>query len=126
MHPKEFDPIEVFERFSMQAVHSDSFDQAVLQAPATQLCCVFLWGENCYNCNVFKQTACLHAEALLALGLRWFQADVYADPVLGQRFALHGVPTFVLFRGGKRLGRITGWPGLPQFSEAIQRLQAGS
>jgi len=60
---------------------------------------------------------------LLALGLTWFEANVYRDEALGLRFGLHGVPTFVLFRGGKRLGRITGWPGLPQFTQAIGRLR---
>ncbi|OZI71443.1 thioredoxin family protein [Bordetella genomosp. 12] len=121
-----FDPSQVFDTFGMQPVSSASFDQIVVDAAGEDLRCVFLWGEDCYNCNIFKQTALLHRDALLELGLTWFQADVYADPALGQRFGLHGVPTFVLFRGGKRLGRITGWPGLPQFSGAIRRLQTGS
>ncbi|AZY50050.1 thioredoxin family protein [Bordetella avium] len=121
-----FDPGQVFEVFGMQPVSSATFDERVVEAPGDDLRCVFLWGENCYNCNIFKQTALLHRDALLALRLSWLQADVYADPALGQRFGLHGVPTFVMFRGGKRLGRITGWPGLPQFSETVRRLQAGS
>ncbi|MFJ1301107.1 thioredoxin family protein [Pseudomonadota bacterium AL_CKDN230030165-1A_HGKHYDSX7] len=121
-----FDPAVVFETFSMRPVESASFDAEVVNAPGEELRCVFLWGQDCYNCNIFKQTALLHKDALLGLGLRWFQADVYADEALGRRFSLHGVPTFMLFRGGKRLGRITGWPGLPQFSAAIHRLQTGS
>ena len=80
-------------------------------------------GQDCYNCNIFKQTALLHRDALLGLDLSWFEADVYADEPLGRRFSLHGVPTFVLYRAGKRLGRITGWPGLPQFTAAIRRLR---
>ncbi len=119
-----FDPTQVFEALAMQAVDSGSFDAQVLQAPGDELRCVFLWGKDCYNCNLFKQTAMLHRQALLALGLRWFEADVYQDVALGRRFSLHGVPTFVLFRRGKRLGRITGWPGLPQFQAAIAKLQA--
>lgn len=121
-----FDPSQVFETFGMLPVSSANFDEIVVNTEGDDLRCVFLWGEDCYNCNIFKQTALLHRDALRELGLSWFQADVYADPALGQRFGLHGVPTFVLFRGGKRLGRITGWPGLPQFSGAIRRLQIGS
>ncbi|KAG4080804.1 hypothetical protein HA402_009975 [Bradysia odoriphaga] len=102
----------------MRRVSSQNFDQIVIQAAGEDLRCVFLWGQDCYNCNVFKQTALLHQEALSDLGLSWFEADVYADEPLGRRFSLHGVPTFVLFRAGKRLGRITGWPGLPQFTAA--------
>jgi len=120
--PADFDPAQVFQVFAMRPVDSSGFDQAVVEAPGDDLRCVFLWGQDCYNCNLFKQAALLHRQALLDLGLTWFQADVYADEALGRRFSLHGVPTFVLYRSGKRLGRITGWPGLPRFTEAIGRL----
>lgn len=118
-----FDPAEVFRVFAMRAVGTVDFDRAVIEAPGDDLRCIFLWGQDCYNCNLFKQAALLHQQALLELGLSWFQADVYADEALGQRFALHGVPTFVFYRNGKRLGRITSWPGLPQFAAAVRRLQ---
>lgn len=110
----------------MRAVGTADIDQAVIEAPGDDLRCVFLWGQDCYNCNLFKQAALLHQRALLDLGLSWFQADVYADEALGRRFALHGVPTFVFYRGGKRLGRITSWPGLPQFVAAVSRLQSAA
>ena len=121
--PTSFDPAQVFQVFAMRPVGTADFDLAVVEAPGDDLRCVFLWGQDCYNCNLFKQAALLHQQALLDLGLTWFQADVYADEALGRRFSLHGVSTFVLYRGGKRLGRITGWPGLPRFTEAIGRLQ---
>lgn len=120
--PSAFDPAQVFQVFAMRPVATADFDSLVVNAPGDDLRCVFLWGEDCYNCNLFKQAALLHQQALLRLGLSWFQADVYADEALGRRFSLHGVPTFVLYRGGRRLGRITGWPGLPRFTEAIERL----
>jgi hypothetical protein len=123
MTDPRFDPAQVFQVFGMRHVDTEGFDAAVVQAPGTDLRCVFLWGQDCYNCNLFKQAALLHQDSLLDLGLTWFEADVYADEPLGRRFSLHGVPTFVLYRAGKRLGRITGWPGLPQFTAAIQRLQ---
>lgn len=119
-----FDPARVFQVFAMQNVGSEAFDRDVVHASGDDLRCVFLWGNDCYNCNLFKQAALLHKDALLGLGLSWFEANVYEDVALGRRFSLHGVPTFVMFRGGKRLGRITGWPGLPRFSEAVARLQS--
>ncbi|OZI30921.1 thiol reductase thioredoxin [Bordetella genomosp. 10] len=118
-----FDPTQIFAVFGMRAVDSASFDREVVQAPGDDLRCVFLWGADCYNCNVFKQTAMLHKDALLELGLTWFECNVYDDVALGQRFSLHGVPAFMMFRRGKRLGRISGWPGLPQFAGAVQRLR---
>jgi len=123
MTDPRFNPSEVFQVFGMQHVDSAGFDTDVVNAPGSDLRCVFLWGQDCYNCNLFKQAALLHQDTLLDLGLTWFEADVYADEPLGRRFSLHGVPTFVLYRAGKRLGRITGWPGLPQFKAAMLRLQ---
>lgn len=123
MNDPRFDPAQVFAVFGMRHVDTAGFDAAVVQAPGSDLRCVFLWGQDCYNCNLFKQAALLHQDTLLGLGLSWFEADVYADEPLGRRFSLHGVPTFVLYRAGKRLGRITGWPGLLQFTAAIHRLQ---
>lgn len=119
-----FDPRAVFETFGMRHVGTSDFDAIVVDPPGDDLRCVFLWGEDCYNCNLFKQTALLHKDALISLGLTWFEADVYADEALGRRFGLHGVPTFVLYRSGKRLGRITGWPGLAQFTDAVRRQQS--
>ncbi|MEI2418176.1 thioredoxin family protein [Orrella sp. JC864] len=124
MSALSFDPTQVFEALAMQPVDSEGFDAAVVEGGGDTLHCVFLWGKDCYNCNLFKQAALLHQQALRQLDLKWFQADVYQDVALGRRFALHGVPTFVFYRRGKRLGRITGWPGLPQFQAAVAKLQA--
>ena len=121
---QEFDPGEVFSLFAMNEVDSHSFDALVVNAEGADLCCVFMWGKDCYNCTLFKNTALMLQDQLKALGLSWFHADVYQDEALGRRFGLHGVPAFVFYQAGKRLGRISGWPGLPQFSEAVAGLRA--
>lgn len=118
-----FDPSQVFDVFAMQPVADVDIERLVIEAPGDDLRCIFLWGQDCYNCNLFKQAALLHQQALRELGLTWFQADVYADQAIGLRFALHGVPTFVFYRAGKRLGRITSWPGVAQFVDAVARLR---
>jgi hypothetical protein len=118
-----FDPSGIFATFDMKAVDTGTFDDQ-LNAPGDDLRCVFFWGKDCFNCDIFKKTALSQVEAIRALNLTWFHADVYADEPLGRRFGLHGVPAFFLFRNGKRLGRVTGWPGLGQFSAAIARLNA--
>lgn len=120
----DFDPAQVFDLFAMREVDSQSFDSMVVSARGSDLRCIFLWGKNCYNCNLFKNTALLLKDQLKALNLSWYQADVYRDQPLGRRFGLHGVPAFVFFRSGKRLGRISGWRGWPQFSAAVARLNA--
>ena len=116
------DTVGVFDTHAMQAVHSGNVDALLVAAPGDDLRCLLLWGKDCYNCNLFKAAALAHQDTFKAWHLSWFQADVYQDPALGRRFGLHGVPAFIFYRSGKRLGRITGWPGLPRFSEAINGL----
>jgi hypothetical protein len=107
-----------FEAFSMQALTAATFDDGLREA-GDALAVVFFWGVDCFNCEVAKKTMLAQREAIDALGLRWFHANVYADMALGKRFALHGVPTFFFFHEGKKLGRATGWHGLPQFRLAV-------
>ncbi|ACQ97691.1 thioredoxin family protein [Burkholderia pseudomallei MSHR346] len=51
-----------------------------------------------------------HPDAIRALGLKWFHSNVYANPELARRFALHGVPAWFFFRraasgsAGRRAG----------------------
>lgn len=111
-----------FERFGMQPVDAAGFD-ATLAAANDALVGVYFWGENCFNCEQFKKAATLKQADFADLDLRWLQADVYAQPALGQRFGLHGVPTFYFFHRGKKLGRITSWPGWPAFHTAVQGLR---
>ena len=72
---------------------------------------------------MFKQAAASQIDRLLGLQLDWLHADVYAQPALGLRFSLHGVPAFFFFHRGRRLGRITGWPGSAGFFAAVNRLK---
>lgn len=110
-----------FQQFGMRPVTAGGFDAALQQA-GDALVAVYFWGEDCFNCEQFKKAAALKAEQLQGLGLHWLQADVYAEPALGQRFGLHGVPTFYFFHRGRKLGRVTSWPGWPQFERAVQGL----
>ncbi|AJC19785.1 thioredoxin family protein [Pandoraea pulmonicola] len=107
-----------FEAFSMRELTSATFDEGLREA-GDALAVVFFWGVDCFNCEVAKKTMLAQRDAIAALGLCWFHANVYADMALGKRFGLHGVPTFVFFREGKTLGRATGWHGLPQFRLAV-------
>lgn len=107
-----------FEAFSMHELTAATFDDGLREA-GDALAVVFFWGVDCFNCEVAKKTMLAQRDAIEALGLRWFHANVYADMALARRFALHGVPTFFFFHRGKKLGRATGWHGLPQFRLAV-------
>ena len=116
------DTTSLFDRFQMRPVSSADLDAALVDA-GDALVAVYLWGENCYNCEQFKIAVMLEADPIAGLGLHWLHADVYADRALGQRFALHGVPAFFFFHRSRRLGRITGWQGWPAFEGAVQELR---
>ena len=111
---------EFFELFDMRPVTAEGFDQALVDA-GEALVVVYFWGDACFNCDQFKKAATIRADDIRALGLHWLQADVYADSGLRRRFALHGVPTFYVFHRGRKIGRITSWPGIAAFTEAMRK-----
>ncbi|GBQ69095.1 thiol-disulfide isomerase [Ameyamaea chiangmaiensis NBRC 103196] len=112
-----------FEQFAMTAVTHATLDDALSEAP-DGLSILFLWGLNCPNCDVAKASL-LRAPARFAWpDVRWLQCNVYDDMPMATRFSLHGAPTFLVFRGGRSLGRMTGWPGADAFTAAIERQRA--
>ena len=111
-----------FQIFAMEKANSETLDRLLIQE-SEQLICLFLWGDNCYHCNMFKQSALTMLSDIKALPIRWLEANVYEDVALGRRFALHSVPTFIFFYQQKRIGKISGWHGLAYFQKVIQTIQ---
>lgn len=107
-----------FAEFAMHEVDGNSIDDAIADA-GDSLVCVFFWGIDCFNCEMAKKAMLTRPEPIRALGLTWLHANVYAHPELGRRFGLHGIPVFMFFHKGKKLGRATGWHGHAQFEAAI-------
>ncbi|HVL77520.1 MAG TPA: thioredoxin, partial [Noviherbaspirillum sp.] len=85
---------EVFTRFGMQEIHSDTIERQLAEA-GDRLVCIFCWGEDCFNCEVAKKAMLAKPEAIEKLELVWMHGNVYADRALGLKFGLHGVPVFV-------------------------------
>lgn len=122
MVPAGVDPA-AFETFDIQALAAGTFDAAIAGA-GDALAVVFFWGVDCFNCEIAKKAMLAQSDAIRALGLKWFHCNVYEHPELGRRFGLHGVPTWLFFHRGKRLGRATGWHGLAQFQAAVSAARA--
>lgn len=112
---------EFFQHFPMRQVDDASLD-AVLAEPGAGLTILFLWGHDCPNCDVAKRQILMAPGRYQWTQVRWLQANVYEDPAIGTRFGLHGVPAFLVFRGTRRLGRISPWPGPDPFCTAIEKL----
>jgi hypothetical protein len=107
-----------FDAFAMREVDDATIDAAIADA-GDALVCVFFWGVDCFNCEMAKQAMLANPGPLRALELHWLHANVYAHPALGRRFGLHGIPVFMFFQNGKKLGRATGWHGHGQFAAAV-------
>jgi len=114
-----------FDAFPMRHVRSEGLD-AVLAEGGAGLTILFLWGNDCPNCDVAKRQMLATPERFDWPCVRWLQANVYADPEIGTRFGLHGVPAFLVFNGPRRLGRISPWPGTEPFCAAIEQQLAAA
>jgi thiol:disulfide interchange protein len=112
-----------FEAFPMQRVASAGFDAALADDGALRI--LFLWGNDCLNCDIAKGEMLQAPVRFQWPDVHWLHANVYEDRALATRFGLHGIPTFMVFRGAKKLGRISPWPGGDAFVAAIERVRAG-
>jgi thiol:disulfide interchange protein len=108
----------VYTVFNMQQVDDADIDSRIAAA-GDKLVCVFFWGYQCFNCDVAKKAMLARPDLIQALDLVWLHANVYEDRALGMRFGLHGIPVFMFFHNGKKLGRATGWHGYAQFEAAV-------
>lgn len=111
---------EFFARFPMRDIRSTALDAALAEPDAPDLTVLFLWGLNCPNCDAAKRAILVSPERFHWPAVRWLHANVYDDAEMGNRFGLHGVPAFLVFRGTRRIGRITGWPGAGAFVKAVE------
>lgn len=114
---------EFFARFPMQRVSSAGLDAALGDGSAA-LDLLFLWGRDCPNCDIAKRAILARPDTMRWPQVRWLHCNVYDDAAMATRFGLHGIPTFFVFRNGKRLGRITSWPGIEAFRTAIDGILA--
>ena len=111
-----------FETFPMRPVREAAFDDAL--ADDERLRILFLWGRDCPNCDIAKAQMLLAPARFLWDDVDWLHDNVYEDPRMATRFGLHGIPAFFVFRGRKKLGRISPWPGTAAFVEAIEKLRS--
>lgn len=97
----------------MEVIHCDdpeAFDALVMDVRG-QLVLVEFWGHDCPNCELYEA---VEPELLRELGdvsMRFVKVNAYKADVLGTRFAIYGIPTFMLVRDGVVLGRMTSFKG---------------
>lgn len=91
--------------FAIEAT-PETFDDLVL-GPRGELVVVEFWGPNCPNCEVFAAAEPGLVAELEGLPWRFVKVNAYEHDGLARRFGLYGIPTFILFRDGKLLGKMS-------------------
>ncbi|MET0617462.1 MAG: thioredoxin family protein [Luteibacter sp.] len=109
-----------FEQFPMRKIVDVELD-AELAADDNRIAILFLWGRDCPNCDIAKGQMLLTPGRFSWPQVRWLHDNVYDDPTMATRFGLHGIPAFFLFHRGRKLGRITSWPGADAFVDAVDK-----
>ncbi len=89
---------------------ADTFD-ALVYAPRDTLVVVDFWGTGCPNCAYFARDAPLLLAQLAGEPVRVVKLDAYTFPEVAQRFGIYGIPTFLLVRDGKLLGKMSQYHG---------------
>lgn len=89
-----------------------------IAAPPGHLVVLYFWGPNCPNCEVFARDLPELLEALPP-AVTVVKTDAYAHPELARRFALAGIPAFVLFKDGVKLGMMRQYYGRDYWQAVI-------
>jgi thioredoxin-like negative regulator of GroEL len=84
----------------------DDFEKKAFQN-AQPLTVVYFWGPQCPNCEVFAR----HLPAILKTmekdPIQLIKVNAYEHTELATRFGLYGIPTFLVVRQGRVVGRMT-------------------
>jgi thiol-disulfide isomerase/thioredoxin len=88
----------------------ENFDALVLQ-PQGELVVVDFWGPGCPNCDIYAAAEPALLSALEDAPLRVVKVNAYEHEELARRFGLFGIPTFLLFRDGRLLGKMSQYYG---------------
>ena len=92
----------------------------VIARPGDDLRVLYLWGPDCPNCVIFKRQLPAVLESLRDVAFGLYALDVYAHPEVATRFAIYGIPHFLLFKSGKKLGKMSEFRGERFWADVIR------
>src|SRR4029079_5224231 len=104
-------------------VSDSSFDKDVLQSDKPVL--VDFWATWCAPCRMLEPTVDAVAEKY-AQNARVVKVNVDDNPSISQRYGIKGIPTLILFKGGKEAERVVGATSKEAISRMIDKHVAGA
>ena len=104
-------------------VTDSSFDKDVLQSAVPVL--VDFWATWCAPCRMLEPTVAAVAEKYAATA-RVVKLNVDDNPSTSQRYGIKGIPTLILFKGGKEEERVVGATSKESISRIIEKHTAGA
>ena len=103
-------------------VNDGSFEKDVLQSDKPVL--VDFWAAWCAPCRMLEPTVNSVAEKYAA-NARVVKVNVDDNPSISQRYGIKGIPTLILFKGGKEEERVVGATSKEAISRMIEKHVAG-
>jgi thiol-disulfide isomerase/thioredoxin len=107
------------------SVEPPAFDAALADGDP-RLLVAYFWGPDCPNCEVFARELPSLLPSLDGTKVRLLKVNAYEHMELARRYSLFGIPTFLLFRGGKLLGKMSQYRGRDFWLDVIHEQEAPS
>jgi thioredoxin 1 len=104
-------------------VNDDSFEKDVLKCDKPVL--VDFWAAWCAPCRMLEPTVDAVAEKFAA-NAKVVKVNVDENPSISQRYGIKGIPTLILFKGGKEEERVVGATSKEAISRMIEKHVAGA
>ncbi|MFT3709225.1 MAG: thioredoxin family protein [Archangium sp.] len=94
----------------------ENFDAMIAEPEVLHV--VYFWGHDCPNCEIFARDL---PELMTALPPKVdvIKVNAYDHVELARRFGLFGIPAFILFKDGKKLGMMRQYYGREYWSQVI-------
>lgn len=92
------------------AATPEEFD-ALLETRRDALIVLYMWGPDCPNCEFFAKRLPELLPQLAGAPLVLVKVDVYQRPDFARRYGVFGIPHFLLFTAGRRLGKMSEFRG---------------
>ena len=104
-------------------VNDSTFEKDVLQSDKPVL--VDFWAAWCAPCRMLEPTVNAVAERY-STNARVVKVNVDDNPSISQRYGIKGIPTLILFKGGKEEERVVGATSREAISRMIEKHVAGA